>query len=94
MRRSSGPVEHAELGVTLPPGVTGGFIVVPVEPVEDEAHHAFPEALPSPLPAKMAYEILEGEYEAMREAHDRMCAALEVMKQTLKDAQTRVAPIF
>lgn len=84
-RHGSGPFEHAE---------PDGVILVPAEPVEDDVEYAFPDALPSPLPAKMAYEILEAEYEAMREAHDRMCSALEVMKKTLQDAQTRVEPSF
>lgn len=85
---------HAEPTVALTARVTDGFRYVPAEPVEGEVEHPLTIPLPSPLPAKMAYEILEGECEAMREALAHMSVVLEVMEQTLRDAQTRVTPIY
>ncbi len=79
---------HAESDVKLTTGVTPGFIEAPAEPVEGDVKWEPPSPLPSPLPAKMAYEILGGECKAMREALAQMSVFLDVMEKTLHDAQT------
>ncbi|MFJ6028523.1 hypothetical protein ACIQCN_13755 [Pseudarthrobacter sp. NPDC092424] len=85
---------HAESDVKLTTGVTEGFIEAPAEPVEGDVKWEPPSPLARPLPTKMAYEILERECKAMREALAHLSVVLDVMEKTLHDAQTRVTPIF